>query len=110
MWNDNDGAGEPKRRGRPKKNPDLPGIKGQGVELPSIPAIDDAIEEYVKWRDKRMACTPKEVETKAALLRLMKKHKVETYSHDELVATIVPEEETVKVKKARVADDGEGEE
>lgn len=42
-----------------KKQTDL-GLKGPGVEKQSIPELDDASEEYVAARDRRMALSKTE--------------------------------------------------
>lgn len=93
------GPEKPKGKRKGKKQPDLPAMKGPGVEQVAIPEIDDAAEEYVEWRDKRCAISPKEVEAKKKLIKLMKDHKLTTYMFDSKVVTVVPKEETVKVKE-----------
>ena len=79
----------------PKKQAELP-----GVEAPSIKAIDDAADEYVSVRDKRMALTEKEITARDVLANLMHKHKLESYRYDDRIVTIVPAEK-VKVKTAK---------
>lgn len=87
-----------------KKQPDLPAMKGEGVEQPNIPDIDDAIQEYQTVRDKRMKLTPIEVEAKKKLMALMKHHGVVRYNYtddeDELRAAVIQKkDETVKLLK-----------
>ena len=72
----------------------------------TLPQMEDrAIEElqrggieYAEVRDERMTLTKDEVARKVILLRLMKKHNKLSYAYDGVVITIVPGEETVKVR------------
>lgn len=82
----------------PKKNQDLPGIEGKGVEKPSIKEIDEAADTYIGARDKRILCSAREVETKTRLMELMKRNKLKTYEYDDHIVELVMTEETVKVK------------
>ncbi len=76
------------------------GLKGNGVEKNSIQEIDNAAEEYVSVRDRRMAFTKEEIKNKAALLKLMKDHKIDRYEYDDKVVEIVPPKpEGIKVHK-----------
>ena len=92
--------GGTKNKPRGKRQADLPAMLGKGVEKPSIAEIDEAAEEYMKWRDKRMAITPEEVQSKKTLLELMLKHKLDTYEFDDKVVTVERKPETVRVKSA----------
>jgi hypothetical protein len=92
--------------------------KGKQTRLPGTerhdthPDIEEAAAKYVEARDERMSLTKREVETKAVLLATMKAHKLDKYRCDseDLEVEIVPEGETVKVKKVAppedFADDG----
>lgn len=80
---------------------------GVGVERVSIDAVNDAIEKYVKQRDKRMELLRKEVEAKAALITVMREHKKEigvddegamVYRHDALIVTLRHGKDDLKVK------------
>ncbi len=57
-----------------KSNPDLPAMKGPGVEQPEIAEIEEAAEAYVNIRDKRMKLTESEVSTRAVLSTVMHAH------------------------------------
>jgi hypothetical protein len=57
-----------------KKQPELPAMKGPGVEPVDIPALNDAVSEYVKVRDRRMELTEQEVLKKAALTVEVERH------------------------------------
>jgi hypothetical protein len=60
--------------------------------------LEDAAEDYAKIRDKRVKLTAQEIDTKATLLALMKKHRKTEYNRDGIRIWIVMEQETVKVK------------
>jgi hypothetical protein len=60
-----------------KRQSELPGI-----ERKVIKEIDAAAEAYVVERDKRMRLSKRESDAKQALIRVMKKHKVEAYRDD----------------------------
>lgn len=78
-----------------------------GTERKTHADVAKAAEAYVDARDKRMALTKKEVETKAALAAAMRKHKLETYvvegDDEDLEVTFEQGEEKLKVK--RITDD-----
>lgn len=76
-------------------------MKGPGVEDVQIPEIDDVAGEYVQARDSRMAELAKEVEAKGRLKTIMDKHKLKSYKFDGLIVSVVPGEETIKVKKIK---------
>lgn len=82
----------------------------------TLPQMEDrAIEElqrggieYAEVRDERMTLTKDEVARKGTLLRLMKKHNKLSYAYDGVVITVVPGEETVKVRvRGKKADEEE---
>lgn len=83
---------------------DLPGMSDRKIE-----ALQDAAEEYAKKRDRRMKLLAEEVELKGELLKLMKRHKKEEYVYDGITISIVPGEETVKVRIAKAKDEEEQE-
>lgn len=96
--------------------PDLPGVTGKGVAPVRIKAVDDAAEEYVKIRDRRMAMTKKEVQAKQTLIDLLHKNAekigaddegVMCYEYDDVVVELKPGKEQLKV---RTATNPEGEE
>lgn len=82
-------------------------LKGKGVERVQIKAVDNAIGRYVKARDERMELTKKEVETKQALIKVMRDNKdkigedgdgVMLYRHDDLLVTLKHGKDDIKVK------------
>ena len=80
-----------------KKQKELPGI-----EKPVIKEIEDAADEYVEVRDKRMSLTEREVEKRAALIGVMRAHKVKSYKYDGRLITL---KETDKVKVKTLKDE-----
>jgi hypothetical protein len=74
------------------KQKELPGIERQKVK-----AIEDAADDYVAVRDKRMALTEKEVEAREVLLALMDKHGLTNYRYDDQIISVLPARK-VKVK------------
>ena len=72
----------------------------KGMEPPSIPAIDQAAEEYADIRDSRMELTKEEVELQEKLKELMEKHKLTSYEYDGNLVTISADTK-VKVKKKK---------
>ena len=85
------------------RNSDLPGIEGPGVALPRFKDLDDATEEYVSVRNRRMALTEEEVAAKNALATLMHEHGLTVYRYNDYKVVILPGKENIKVKNA--ADD-----
>jgi hypothetical protein len=98
------------------KTSDLPGMKGPGVAPVRIKAVDDAAEEYVKIRDRRMGLTKKEIQAKQNLIDLLHKNAEKIginpegemlYVYDDVEVTLTPGKEQLKV---RTASNPEGEE
>jgi hypothetical protein len=82
-----------------RKNQDLPGMKGEGVEAVVHDDIEDAKDEYVVNRDSRMAFGKKEVEAKKNLINLMKAKKLMIYkTNDGSVVTRKHKDETDDIK------------
>lgn len=86
-----------------------------GMEAPEIKDIEEAADQYVTVRDKRMKLTTQEIAAKTALIQTVQKHaedlsedsegnKVYRYG-DEIV--ILSDKLNVKVKKAGSDDDGD---
>jgi hypothetical protein len=69
-----------------------------GTEDAAIAELESAAESYAETRDERVALLAEEVEQKASLLMLMKKHHKEHYEHNGVIVDIVHEDETVKVR------------
>jgi hypothetical protein len=91
------------------KTGDLPGIKGPGVAPVRIKAVDDAAEEYVKVRDRRMGLTKKEVQAKQNLIDIIHKNAekigaddegIMRYEYDDVVVELSPGKEQLKVRTA----------
>lgn len=78
-----------------------------GLEPPSVPAIDRAAEAYVSTRNERMELTELEVEKHAALLEQMNKAGLTTYTYDGYVVNVLS---TSKVKVKKSKEPGEAEE
>lgn len=101
-----------KKKGRPKaaaqpKQPDLNGIEGEGVAHVRIPEVDEAAASYVRFRDRRMELTKKEVESKDKLIEVMHENEDKIgkdasgamrYVFDETEVILRPTGEELKVK------------
>ncbi len=86
-------------------------LKIAGTEQERIKEVEDAAEGYVDARDKRMRLTKKEVEAHAALLAVMKEHKLTVYRDESvtppLLVTLIPGKDKVKVAQTEVEDGDE---
>lgn len=90
-------------KARKKKQKRIP-----GTEEERIKEIDDAADDYVECRDKRMGLTEKEKEAKNRLIDVMKRHKLSVYKGDGFVVTYDHEEkDDVKVKQAKAEANGD---
>ena len=78
-----------------------------GMEDRAIADLHTAAESYADIRERRQALTTEEVALKRTILALMHKHKLTHYAYTEVEITLVPEEETVKVKIRRSEKDDE---
>jgi hypothetical protein len=82
-------------------------IKGRGVEAVRIAQIDSLAEAYIKERDKRLKLTPREVAAKTKLVDALHKHSGDlrqpdgtlVYRYDEMVITLTPGKEKLRVKE-----------
>lgn len=88
---------------KPRKG-ELPGMVGDGVSTPQIQALDDAITEYVEYRDKRIAAGIEEKTKKKLVLALMENHKLSSYEVDDLVVIKKPKDDTASIKVMAKAD------
>ena len=78
----------------------------EGTEPPKIPAIEAAAIKYVEFRDTRMDAGEQEVKLKAKLIAAMKEHGLTTYNFRGFMVELGHvDEDTVKVKKLRAAQD-----
>lgn len=78
-----------------------------GTELPHIEAIENAAQDYVKIRDRRMALTNQEISAKEKLMAQLLEHKRElsknadgdyVYRFDDLLVLLKTGKDNVKVK------------
>lgn len=85
-----------------KKQPEL-----EGMEAASIPEIEEAAENYVKLRDKRMKLLEQEITAKANLLTVVTEHAKElstdaegnkVYRYDDEMVILKTGRSNVKVK------------
>lgn len=84
-----------------KKQGELP-----GVEKPVVKAVEEAADEYVNVRDRRMKLTEAEVEKRSILIHEMKKARLTSYSYDGQVITL-DTKDAVKVRALKADDDAE---
>jgi hypothetical protein len=86
---------------------DLPGMTGPGVAPVSIAEVDKLVDKYVVARDARLTQLKLEVEAKEKLIASLHAHADEigkdsdgtiVYRHAELIATLSPGKEDLKVK------------
>lgn len=105
-----------KSKPTPKKQPDLPEMKGPGVEQPEIPEIEDAAEKYVEVRDRRMKLTEQECTVRGALSEVMHAHKGTLpqdqdgnsfYPFDGKRVILLNGKERIKVKEINDPDDAD---
>jgi hypothetical protein len=91
-------------------------MKGPGVEIIRIPEIDKLAEAYVIQRDKRCAETPREIAAKDKLIDAIHKNKDKigvdsngevVYRYDDMIVTLKPGKEVLKVKAVREAGEDE---
>lgn len=78
----------------------------KGVERKVIKAVENAADDYVDVRDKRMALTTKEVDARAVLIAAMQDAGVTSYRYDDRIITL-DSKTKVSVKADR---DGDAEE
>lgn len=87
-----------------------------GMEREAIKEIERLAEEYVEFRDARMAALKVEVESKKKLIDAMHKHKQTSYNfetddQEQFTVELKSTEEKLKVKRNKEDDDedeGEG--
>lgn len=82
-----------------------------GTEPVCIPELDEAAEEYVAFRDERMALAQKETASRVRVIDEMKKNNLNTYNFEDShgkarkVALVTPDPK-VSVKLVKVSVDG----
>lgn len=77
---------------------------GDGVAKPEIPALDEAVLEYVKERDARLLHGVAEKELKTRILALMDGHQLGSYEVDNYVVVKKPKDATASIKVVSAAD------
>lgn len=99
--------GKPQRKPRAKQ-PYLPGAEDMAPK--TIPALDEAAEDYRNARDARMRMGETEQQCAEDLLKLMQEHKLTEYEYEGKVVRLV---DVLKVKvtkqKAKEAETDNGE-
>lgn len=88
----------------PRQQEDLAGVEGPGVSKPKIKAVDEALENLLAARSKRMKFAEQEKDAQAALVELFHKNDLTCYSFDDQVYELVDIEKIKRAKK-----DGEDE-
>lgn len=90
-----------------KKQTEIP-----GTEAPSIPAVEEAAEEYRAIRDERMALSEKETSAQAALVAAMTSHNLTSYRYEDSEGNqrkvVLAEVVKAKVAKVKERDSGAG--
>ncbi len=79
-----------------------------GTERKAIKEVNDAAEQYVEQRDKRMKLTEKEKEAKDALIAVMKKHGLAVYRDDDAtppLTVVLSSSDQVKVSKVEAEEE-----
>jgi len=87
-----------------KKQTDLPGIKGAGVEQVVIQEIEDAKSEYSGYLEQRQTALKLEVEAKKQLIGLMKARKQKAYKCEDGIVVVLKhkdESDDIKIQKPK---------
>jgi hypothetical protein len=92
-------AEKPRRRSKQQTLP--------GVELPSIPAIDNVADDYREARDLRMTALEREVELGDKLKALMHEHHLTAYEYDGKIVELNTKEKVWVRRSKDAEDDGE---
>jgi hypothetical protein len=105
-----------RKKEKKAKAVDLPGMHGPGVAPISVPEVDRAAEAYMTERDKRCQMTPREIAAKDKLIEAIHKNKDKigvdsngevVYRYDDMIVTLKPGKEVLKVKAVREAGEEE---
>lgn len=83
----------------PRQNQELPGVEGEGVSPVQIKAVDEAMENLLAARSKRMKFAEQEKESQAALVAMFHKHDLTCYTYDDTVYELVDIEKIKRAKK-----------
>lgn len=105
---------------KPKETQEDLGMSGPGVEAVRIKAIDKAIAEYVPIRDERIALSVLEKQAKKKLIDLVHANAdvigrsedgaISYRTNEDILLTLTPTEEKLKVKTPKGEEDDGGEE
>jgi len=90
-------------------------VEGAGVSPVRIAEVDSLAELYIKERDKRCKQTPREIAAKGKLIDALHKHADKigsnngtiTYRYDDVVISLAPGKEKLKVREADEGNDDE---
>jgi hypothetical protein len=89
---------QPNQKGKmAKQASDLPGMVGEGVESPSIKAVDAAFDTLLGARNNRMKWAGKEKEAQTILIGLFHDNKLKSYNYDDRVY-ILADIEKIRLK------------
>jgi hypothetical protein len=80
-------------------------MDGPGVASPKIKAVDDAFDELLAHRTRRMNAQKKEKEAQTALVELFHRHEIEVYNFDDKSYQLKDIEKIVLVPKEREDED-----
>lgn len=83
----------------PEKGQYLPGVEGEGVSLRKIKAVDEAFDELIGHRERRMKAGQKESDASAVLTALFHKHNLRSYTYDETKYVLKGKEKIVRAPK-----------
>src|SRR5260370_321437 len=78
-----------------------------GAEPVSIREIDEAADQYIKVRNRRMKLSLEEVELRDKLTALMQEHKLIIYEWDEQIVELTATEKVKVRKKQGAGENGE---
>jgi hypothetical protein len=91
----------------PQTPNELPGITGPGVAPVAIAEVNDLVDQYVTRRNRRMELTALEVESKRALIALLRANTDKlvadpsgtiVYRHNDLIVTLRTGKDELKVR------------
>jgi hypothetical protein len=85
-----------------RNDQELPAMVGDGVEVVKIKAVEEAFDELLGHRTRRMNAAEKEQAASAVLVALFHKHNLKVYNYDDKKYTLATIE---KVKLAPKEED-----
>ena len=87
------------RTKKPKAPKAKQGYLADDMAPPSIPALDQASENYYETMMDRVVLSKEEDQMKTALIELLRKHNLCRYEYDDKIV-MLSEKSNVKIKKA----------